>query len=112
VVLRCIFGIGSYTYELVTRDTYGFAMKATAIKQGGEIIPIFKDPVTDDGMKKSLKGIPAVFECECDKSSYFVSDQQPEEALDNCAYWKVFENGELLKFQRFDEIRERARAGV
>lgn len=109
-----VFGIGSYTYEYVTRDTFGFAMKATAIKNGtDEIIPIFKDPVTDDGMKKSLKGIPAVYEgemsCECDKG-YYVVDQQPESALDNCAYRKVYEDGRLLAVDNFATIRERARA--
>src|SRR4029077_19947566 len=58
---NAVFGIGSYTYEYVTRDTYGFAMKATAVRRGGKIIDIFKKPVTDNGDKNSLKGIPAVY---------------------------------------------------
>ena len=57
---NAVFGIGSYTYEYVTRDTYGRAMKATAVVRGGKLIPIFKAPKTDTGGKKSHKGIPAV----------------------------------------------------
>jgi len=52
-----VFGIGSYTYQYVTRDTFGFAMKATYGEVNGEGRPIFKDPKTDDGTKKSAKGL-------------------------------------------------------
>jgi nicotinamide phosphoribosyltransferase len=53
-----VLGIGSYTYQHVTRDTYGFAMKATygETKSGGGQ-EIYKDPVTDDGTKKSHTGL-------------------------------------------------------
>lgn len=73
-----VFGIGSYTYQYNTRDTFGFAMKATYVERqfhtgapaedgkgnytGKELIEtvgfeIFKDPITDDGMKKSARGL-------------------------------------------------------
>jgi nicotinamide phosphoribosyltransferase len=55
-----VLGIGSYTYEYVTRDTYGFAMKATFGEVNGIGRAIFKDPKTDDGTKKSAKGLMAV----------------------------------------------------
>lgn len=51
-----VLGIGSYTYQATTRDVWGFAMKATAIIVNGVEIPIYKDPKTDDGVKKSFKG--------------------------------------------------------
>lgn len=51
-----VFGIGSYTYQFMTRDTFGFAMKATWGQINGKGVDIFKDPVTDNGIKKSLKG--------------------------------------------------------
>lgn len=51
-----VFGVGSYTYQYVTRDTFGFAMKATAVTINGEERAIFKDPVTDKGEKKSATG--------------------------------------------------------
>ena len=52
-----VLGIGSYTYQMVTRDTWGWAMKATYGEINGEGRPIFKDPVTDDGVKKSHLGL-------------------------------------------------------
>lgn len=52
-----VFGIGSYTYQYVTRDTFGFAMKATYVVVDGEGRAIQKDPATDDGLKKSMKGL-------------------------------------------------------
>lgn len=52
-----VFGIGSYTYQYVTRDTFGFAMKATYGIVDGRKLEIFKDPLTDGGVKKSAKGL-------------------------------------------------------
>lgn len=56
-----VLGIGSYTYQHVTRDTYGFAMKATygeTESRGPQ--NIYKDPATDDGTKKSATGLLCV----------------------------------------------------
>lgn len=55
-----VFGIGSFTYQYNTRDTFGFAMKATYCEVNGEGQEIFKDPITDDGIKKSAKGLLCV----------------------------------------------------
>lgn len=52
----CVFGVGSFTYQCVTRDTFGFAVKATYTEVDGEGIAIFKDPKTDS-KKKSAKGL-------------------------------------------------------
>jgi nicotinamide phosphoribosyltransferase len=65
-----VLGIGSFTYQFNTRDTFGFAMKATYVEKTTktigrglddryttEGIEIFKDPITDDGIKKSAKGL-------------------------------------------------------
>lgn len=108
-----VFGIGSYTYEYVTRDTFGFAMKATAVKRAGVLYDIFKKPVTDDGTKNSLRGIPCVFRTEESTEAnpdYFVVDGQKPEDLDNCAFRKVYSNGRLLIDESFQTIRERVRA--
>ena len=56
-----VLGIGSFTYQYNTRDTFGFAMKATYVEVNGEGREIFKDPITDDGVKKSAKGLLRVF---------------------------------------------------
>lgn len=100
-----VFGIGSYTYQMVTRDTYGFAMKATAIEKDGQVIPIFKDPITDDGEKKSLRGIPIVL-------NGVVSETSNPHNLDMCDYYPVFVNGELLIDEKFCYIRRRVRSGL
>jgi len=55
-----VFGIGSYTYQHVTRDTFGMAIKATAGYVDGKELHVFKDPKTDNGTKKSAKGYLAV----------------------------------------------------
>lgn len=64
-----VLGIGSFTYQYNTRDTFGFAMKATYVevnkpKFEGDFNPegreIFKDPITDDGTKKSATGLLCV----------------------------------------------------
>ncbi len=55
-----VLGIGSFTYQYNTRDTFGFAMKATYVEVNGEGREIFKDPITDDGTKKSATGLLSV----------------------------------------------------
>jgi len=57
-----VLGVGSFTYQYNTRDTFGFAMKATYVEVDGEGREIFKDPITDDGIKKSAKGLLAVYD--------------------------------------------------
>lgn len=57
-----VLGIGSFTYQYNTRDTFGFAMKATYVEINGEGREIFKDPITDDGTKKSATGLLCVYE--------------------------------------------------
>lgn len=52
-----VFGIGSYSYQYNTRDTLGWAMKATYAEINGKPVDLFKDPKTDDGTKKSHKGL-------------------------------------------------------
>ena len=52
-----VFGVGSYTYQYNTRDTFSLACKATWVQINGEGKPIFKDPKTDNGHKKSAKGL-------------------------------------------------------
>lgn len=51
-----VLGYGSYSYQFVTRDTHGFAIKATWAEVNGEERQLFKDPITDSGVKKSAKG--------------------------------------------------------
>ena len=109
-----IFGIGSYMYEYVTRDTFGFAMKATEIIKDGKNIPIYKDPITDNGgFKKSAKGIPVVYKSENwteTNNDYVLVDMNTQESLEKCELQKVFSNGTLLVVEDFAIVKERVRA--
>jgi len=56
-----VYGVGSYSLGYATRDSQGSAAKATYVEVNGEPRNIFKDPITDDGTKKSATGLLAVF---------------------------------------------------
>ena len=103
-----VAGIGSFTYTFVTRDTFGFAMKATyaevEINDQRVGIEVFKDPVTDDGTKKSARGLMQVSE---DANGYFLIDQVDWDAERHSALVTVFKNGKLVKEQTLEEIRTR-----
>lgn len=102
-----VFGIGSFTYQYNTRDTFGFAMKATWCQVNGKSYDIFKDPITDDGTKKSAKGLIQII-FDTNKNEYFFRDQvdPSEEDASNCLE-TVFENGKLVKETLLSEIRNR-----
>jgi nicotinamide phosphoribosyltransferase len=59
-----VFGIGAFTYQHVTRDTFGIAVKSTNVIVDGEELSLLKDPITDDGIKKSQTGVVAVLKKE------------------------------------------------
>jgi nicotinamide phosphoribosyltransferase len=99
-----VLGIGSYTYEYVTRDTYGFAMKATYGEVNGEARNIFKDPKTDDGTKKSAKGLMQVAEVG---GTLVMKDQCSWEEEKQGLLKTVFENGKIVNEQSLSEIRAR-----
>jgi nicotinamide phosphoribosyltransferase len=99
-----VLGIGSYTYEYVTRDTYGFAMKATYGEVNGEARNIFKDPKTDDGTKKSAKGLMQVTEVN---GTIVMKDQCTWGEEKQGLLKTVFENGKIVNEQSLSEIRSR-----
>lgn len=103
-----VFGIGSYTYQFVTRDVYGFAMKATWVEIDGYGREIFKDPVTDSGMKKSAKGRLAVV-LDDDGEFSLIDEATPEQEARSLLI-PVWMNGEFLYRQNFAECREIARS--
>ena len=108
-VSTCVgLGIGSYTYQYVTRDTLGFALKGTAIIQDGEFKAIFKDPATDTGnFKKSQKGLVAVVFRDGDYK--LIDNLTPEtiEDIKDNELQDIFVDGEFVRTFTFDEIRER-----
>ena len=100
-----VLGIGSYTYQYRTRDSLGFAMKATWCQINGESKEIFKQPKTDSGMKNSLKGLIQVLKDENGK--YYAKDCVSREEEEGGCLEEVFENGVLLRDVTLKQIRER-----
>lgn len=100
-----VFGIGSYTYQYVTRDTDGFAVKATFAKIAGEHREIFKAPKTGDGTKNSAKGLVAVYKDE--QGEFYLKDQVSWNEVNNCEFVSVFENGKLFNEVTLAEVRAR-----
>ena len=101
-------GIGSYTYQYMTRDTLGFALKGTAEVINGEFRAIYKDPATDSGnFKKSQKGLVAVV---IEDGEYKLIDNLTPETIKNIEgnqLEDVFVDGKFVRTQTFDEIRSR-----
>lgn len=107
-VSNCTFGIGSYTYQYNTRDTFGFALKATHAVINEKEKFIFKDPKTDTGnFKKSQKGMCYVYRDGEDilyKDELTIKEQ--EQYKDNLLE-VIFENSKLVKEYSLKDIRNR-----
>jgi nicotinamide phosphoribosyltransferase len=94
-----VFGVGSYSMGYATRDNQGGAVKSTYVEIDGKGVEIFKDPITDDGTKKSAKGLLKVNE------DLTLTDQCDLE-LENTGMLKtVFLNGIFVNETSLTEIR-------
>lgn len=98
-----VLGIGSFTYQYNTRDTFGFAMKATYGEVNGEGRAIFKDPITDDGTKKSAKGLMKI---ELENRTFKLTDNVSWEEESKGELKEIFRDGKLLVDVSLSEIRE------
>ena len=103
-----VLGIGSYSYQFVTRDTHGSAVKATHVIRNGEGVNVFKDPKTDS-KKKSAKGLLRV---EFEDGSFVLYDQQTPEQEQQGLLETVFLNGKLTRETTLTEIRTRIIEGL
>ena len=99
-----VLGAGSYSLCMNSRDTLGFAMKATYTEINGQGYEIYKEPKTGDGTKTSAKGLlvventlfgPALF----DQSNKY-SINKPSNLLQ-----PTFQDGILLRETSLSEIR-------
>lgn len=130
VSTNIVLGIGSYTYQYNTRDTFGFAVKATYgelmqhsskcnlndctcdsgayCEQTIESREIFKDPITDDGTKRSKKGLLGVFnDINLLLDKPFVKDQCTWEQEQTGLLTTVFKDSKLIRETTLEEIRNR-----
>ena len=101
-----VFGSGGGLLQHADRDWLKFAMKCSAVQENGVWKDVFKDPITDQG-KTSLKGrVTTVInqngEYECKRLENVLDTDEDQLQL-------VFENGEILFEQTFEEVRQRAK---
>lgn len=98
-----VLGIGSYNYQYVTRDVHGFAMKATfgSTESRGDMA-IYKDPKTDDGTKRSARGLLRV---DAEHGRLILRENVSRDEESEGLLEPVFEDGRILRQQTLAEIR-------
>lgn len=109
-----VYGIGSFTYQYNTRDTFGQAMKATWAYVADQEHFLFKDPKTDPGVKKSARGMIQLYRRE-DGSIEMVQDLTYNDWLQslgakNALLQPVWRNGRFLRRENLATIRGRVHA--
>lgn len=115
-----VLGIGSFTYQYNTRDTFGFAMKATYVEievpEFGELLDqnlntkiigreIFKDPITDDGTKKSATGLLHV--TKHNENGYMLVDKVSWETEGNGELQTIYKDGKFYNETTLTNIKNK-----
>jgi nicotinamide phosphoribosyltransferase len=109
-----VLGIGSYTYQHNTRDTFGFAVKATAIQVEDVFVELFKAPKTEGTTaKKSAMGFLKV---ERAANGDYVLQQNQTFGIDEIdtasgELKPVYKDGTFPNEVTFAQVRERAARG-
>ena len=104
-----VLGVGSYTYQHNTRDTLGFAMKATYGVVNGKGREIFKAPKTDSGVKKSARGLLKVVKNEI--GDYELIDRCTD-INDSGELRKIFKDGVFTLVENIETMRARLATSV
>jgi nicotinamide phosphoribosyltransferase len=117
-----ILGVGSYTMQYNTRDTLGFAAKGAWFEVEEEFYAspeslesgirtksynIYKDPITDDGTKKSLKGLLCV--TKDDMGEYIVLEEMTSNEESQGDLQVIYEDGKFFNQTTLNEVREKIR---
>ena len=117
-----VLGVGSYSMGYCTRDNQGSAMKATYVElevpKFGEFLDqnlnteivgreIFKDPITDDGTKKSATGLLFVRKMGDGTIKLFDKVNWEVENGDAGLLKTIYKDGEFQNTTTLTEIRER-----
>lgn len=97
-----VYGIGSYTYQYNTRDTFSIACKATWVQINGKAESIFKDPKTGSS-KKSAKGLLSVV--KDGGTLKLLNDCTPDEEASG-ELITIFKNGVQHNKQSLSDIRK------
>lgn len=123
-----VLGVGSYQYiGSITRDSAGYAAKASWFEvEKEELSPngdgtffphkiktaynIYKDPVTDDGTKKSLKGLMSVHDIgdiNTGGSKIVCREECTKEEEEQGLLQIIYQDGQFFNQTTLTEIRER-----
>lgn len=103
---QIVFGSGGLLLNQWSRDTLKMAIKATYCEVDGKPRPIEKDPVTDHG-KKSKKGLLRLQRYTTDIGvTYRTLDCQTPLQADGGILEDVYYEGEIVRRQNLDDIRE------
>jgi nicotinamide phosphoribosyltransferase len=81
-------------------------MKATYVEVDGEGREIFKNPITDDGGKKSAKGLLMVGE-NMESKNYALLDQVTWDGEDTGFLQLIFEDGKFSNVTTLADIRKK-----
>jgi nicotinamide phosphoribosyltransferase len=108
-----VVGVGSYTYVMLTRDSAGYAAKGAWFRTlehiaGEEVLTeynIYKDPYTDGGTKKSLKGFQAVLADAA--GEYFGKSECTHEEEKEGFLRVIYEDGKFYNQETLVGIREK-----
>lgn len=102
-----VMGVGSFSYQLQSRDCLNFAVKAVYCEIGDEKRNIFKSP-KGDPTKKSACGLLAVYQKrDSVKEGFMLVEEASWHQVKNCEFLTVFKNGELANQQTLSQIRAR-----
>lgn len=108
-----VLGVGSFTYGFNTRDTFGFAAKGAWFEvehyndmegKWRKSYNIYKDPITDDGTKKSLKGLVSVILEPLDNNYYVIQECAQEEESKGLLQI-IYEDGKFSNQTTLEEVR-------
>ena len=112
-----VLGVGSFTYQYNTRDTLGWAAKGAWFEVGTQKMSgisktaynIYKDPITDDGTKKSLKGLLCVIKTGPDShvNQYMVKEECTPEWENKGLLQVIYEDGKFYNTTTLEEVRNR-----
>jgi len=103
-----VLGIGSFSYQLITRDSLASAVKSTSATVDGFSVSIQKDPKTGAG-KKSARGRIVVHRDALGELVQY--DEATEEQVANESLLEtVWQDGHFLRHQSFEDVRAVLRA--
>lgn len=96
-----VFGVGSYTLNMLSRDDLGTAVKATSAVVDGKRLSIYKDPKTDTS-KKSARGLLKV--SQHSNGVLYLEDNVTEEEEAEGMLEVVYEDGLFYNQKTYSEV--------